>query len=933
VQTRAYQNSSARTAGRRARLITAGSGLAIAIATGWGAQAFAQTTEPAAPARGGAAVDEVVVTGSRISRSGFETPTPVTAISQDEIRAKASATVTDLVHEIPQLTPNTVAVGSQNVSAAFLNLRGVGASRTLLLVDGRRFAQTSPTGGVDINVLPASLVKGVDVVTGGASAAYGSDAVAGVVEITLDNTFEGLKGTFQVGETPHGDSREYNASVGYGRGFAGDRGHFVVGLDAYKNDGILQRNRDWGRQGWAIIPNPGYPNNGQARMLITSGVRLSEVTDGGVINATTGPLAGIQFGPGGVMQPFNYGQYAGTTFMVGGDGADLTPEATVTAKVNRQVAFSHGSFDITPQITGWVDGLWARSEQEYDVIPNYNNGDAVITRDNAFLPAAVRQIMVANNIQSFKLGRTNRELGFNHADGINTTRRWGTGLDGRFGDGWKWSVFGQYSSNRYDTTEGNNRREANWKLAIDSVIDPATGKAVCRSTLTNPGNGCVPANLFGPNSLTPDVVAYAAGTSFYDETQSQWIAAANITGEPFSVWAGPVSVASGVEYRKEETKGSSDPLSQVAGWRMVNAQPLNGSYEVTEAYVETVVPLLTDAPLVKNLEFNGAARETHYSTSGSVTTWKLGLNYSPNDDLRFRGTRSRDIRAPNINELFQSRGQNNSPINDPTTNQTNQTLVLTGGNPNLQPEIGDTVTAGAVYQPTWLSGFSVSADWYHLRITDAITTLAPQLVVNGCSLGQTDLCTQIVRDPTTHVITQVFSQQFNAQKLFTEGWDFEAAYRFPADNLISGLNGKVRLRAIANYVQKLVTTVNGISTDTAGQPTSGGLPHWRGNVTATYDSDKWTFLVEGRYVGGGMFNSTFVQGVDINNNHVPSRFYVNLSAQYQINQHVSAFGRVSNLFDRDPPIVPNALNEPHAAVSPFFDVVGRDFVLGVRFNF
>jgi outer membrane receptor protein involved in Fe transport len=917
----------------RATTLSRVSTIALAAAAGLLAATAAQGAE--APKNDDAnTVDAVVVTGSRIERSGFETPTPVTAITQAEIAAKAPGTVVDLVHDIPQLAPNTVAVGSQNVAAAYLNLRGIGASRTLLLVDGRRFAQTSPTGGTDVNVLPASLVKGVDVVTGGASAAYGSDAVAGVVEVTLDNTFEGLKGTLQGGATLHGDAREASGSVGYGRSFAEGRGHFVAAFDGYYNSGVIQRDRDWGRQGWAIIPNPGFaPGNGQARMLITSSVRLSEVTDGGVINATTGPLKNIQFGAGGAILPFTYGQYAGTTFMVGGDGADLTPEATVTAGVNRQVLFSHLSFDFSDKLTGWVDGLYARSEQKYYVIPNYNNGDAVITQQNAFLPAAIKAIMVANNIASFRLGRTNTELGFNLADGVNTTQRYGAGLNGSFGETWKWSAFAQYSSNNYYTTEGNNRREAAWKLAIDSVINPATGQPICRSTLTSPGNGCVPANLFGPNALTPDVVAYASGTSFYDETQSQSIGAVNLTGEPFSNWAGPVSVATGFEYRHEETSGTSDPLSQVAGWRMVNAQPLNGSYNVSEIYFETVVPLLANLRYAKSLDFNGAVRETHYSTSGSVTTWKLGLNYSPNDELRFRGTRSHDIRAPNVNELFQSRGQNNSPINDPVTNQTNQTLVLTGGNPDLDPEIGDTTTAGVVYRPEWLSGLSVSADYYHLRLQGAITTLAPQLVVNGCALGQTDLCSQITRDPITHVITQVFSQQFNAQELLTEGWDFEAAYHFPAEALFHQLDGQFRIRAIATYVGKLVTTVNGVSTDTAGQPTSGGLPHWRGNVTVTYDSEKLTLMAEGRYVGGGLFNSTFIQGVDINDNSVPSRFYINFSAQYQLTEHLQVFGRVSNLLDWDPPIVPNALNEPHAAVSPFFDVVGRDFVVGVRFKF
>lgn len=880
-----------------------------------------------------AAVPDVVVTGSRIERSGFNTPTPVTVMSQEEIQAKAVGTIVDLVQEIPQLAPDTVSAGSGNVGSAFLNLRGIGPQRTLLLVDGRRFAQTSPTGGTDINVLPSSLIKSIDVVTGGASAAYGSDAVAGVVEVTLDDKFEGFKGTFQGGASPHGDSRELLGSLGWGTSFAEGRGHWVVAGDAYYDSGMLQGDRAWGRQAYGIIPNPGYPNNGQARQLIVPGVRLSEITDGGVIIAKSGPLAGIQFGPGGSILPYNLGTYAGSTFMVGGDGADISRMATESAPNSREVGFTRVSFDISSQVTWWADALVSQQRAWYQVIPNYNNGDIVITQQNAFLPAAIKQIMVANNIQSFDMGRTNEELGWNFANGTNTTQRYGTGLDGRFGESWKWSAFLQYSTNEQYTTEAHNRNEQAWKNSIDSVISPATGQPICRSTLTNPNNGCVPVDLFGPGSVTPSVVDYVTGTSFWDETMTQAIVAGNLSGEPVKIWAGPLSIATGFEARRETTDGTSDPLSQLDGWRQVNAQPLNGEVSVEEVYLETVVPLLTKKTFADDLDFNGAVRETHYSVSGMANTWKAGLNYSPTDEVRFRATRSRDLRAPNIDELFTTRSQNNSPINDPTTNQVNQTLTINGGNPHLQPEIGNTVTAGVVYQPKW-AGLSFSADYYHIKLDGAISTLDPQSIVNDCYLlHETSLCSEIVRSPTTNMITEVIAQEFNAQSIETQGVDLEAAYTVSADKFLPRAKGQFRLRAIATYVSDLTTTVNGVTLDTAGEPNGGGVPKWEGNVTAEYLTSKWTFMTEVRYVGGGVLNATYEQGIDINDNNISGRTYVTLSAQYAMSENGEIYARVSNLFDVDPPVIPLALQAQHAAGSPFYDVVGRDIAVGVRFHF
>ncbi len=312
------------------------------------------------------------------------------------------------------------------------------------------------------------------------------------------------------------------------------------------------------------------------------------------------------------------------------------------------------------------------------------------------------------------------------------------------------------------------------------MLNPATGQPACRSTLTDPTNGCVPANVFGQGSVSAAAVAYYTGTSWVLQEQHQDVYAFKVDGSPFSLWAGPVSTALGVEYREEKIAVDSDPISRVSGWRQINTQPLNGSYDVKEGFLEVGVPLLKDLTFARLLDLNGAVRHTDYSTSGGVTTWKVGFNFEPTDEVRFRGTVSRDIRAPSLNELFSGQSQGIAPQIDPVTNLQRSIILLTGGNPNLLPERALTHTAGVVYQPAWVEGLRLSVDWYSIKVEDAISSLAASAILDGCyKQNQTSLCSQITRD-ANNVLTSVSATLINAAKTETSGVDFEAAYAFPS---------------------------------------------------------------------------------------------------------------------------------------------------------
>ena len=873
---------------------------------------------------------EVAVTGTRIT--GFTAPTPVTSIGAEELQMKAVRNVADLMQDIPALRTNfntgqvSAPLGSSN-----LDLRGLGANRTLLLVDGRRFGATDSTGGVDVNVIPTVLIRKIDIVTGGASAAYGSDAVSGVVNLFLDNEFEGLKTDLQYGVSRYSDIRQTGASAAFGHAFAGNRLHFVAAVDYTRNTGeASQASRPWGRNNVAVLNNPAFvAGNGQAQRLILPDSLLSQMTYGGVtaVNSNAA-LRGIEFLPGGATRPFAYGANVGSTFMTGGGGVSVIGDANILPELERTSAYSHVSYDVTDSTKVYVDALYSHATAFADQLYNTDTGNLTIRRENAYLPQSVRTIMATNNLPTFLMGRLDTEAGVFNTDVTMQVKRYALGAQGSFFDDWKWDVYAQTGRNHYDRLDNNNRITANYANAVDAVINPATGLIVCRSTLTNPNNGCVPANVFGQGSISAAAVAYYTGTSWVNQLQQQDVYAFKIDGSPFRTWAGPVATAFGAEYRKEEISADSDAISRASGWRQINAQPLDGSYLVKEGFLEVGVPLLNEAPAAYLLDLNGAVRRTDYSTSGGVTTWKVGLNYEPIADLRIRGTVSRDIRAPNINELFSGQNQGISPLIDPLTNTQRSVIQLTGGNRDLVPERALSYTFGAVYHPEWAPSLKVSVDYYSIDLDDAIAALTPQQVVDGCyRLGQQSLCDQITRD-SGGLLSRVEATLLNTASTKTSGLDIELGYSQPI------ADGQLSFRLLTTYVDKLVGTINGIATDRAGQVGSGaGVPHWRGNLSMEYRAAKYNAGVLYRYVQGGTYDNTFVEGIDINDNSVSGRGYIDLNGTYKITDNIDVFAKINNLLDVDPPATPNIIAQTIYASAPFYDRTGRYYIGGVRLRF
>jgi outer membrane receptor protein involved in Fe transport len=912
-------------------------------------------------------LEEVVVTASRVDRAGFEAPTPTTTVGLQDLQKTGTTNVADYLTTVPAFggawTPASSAHNSVGNSANLVNLRSLGQNRTLVLVDRKRFTPSTANGRVDLNVIPTVLIERVEVVTGGASAAWGSDAVAGVVNLIFKKNIEGFQGEVSGGISQLADNEDFKASLAWGDDFLDGRLRVAVATEYQDYRGIKpDSGRDILKLNTQVIANPAYKlGNGQPQNFLANNVNVSTATLGGL--ATTGPFAGMQFAPGGGLTPFTYGSVRGTAFMIGGSPISLTDEinaeqlSQMVNPIHRGSIYFRTAYDVTDRVEATFEASYAQSYSEAFLSIPYDLGTITIQRDNAFLRPEYRAQLQAANASSFRLGRINRDVSYNYPETQNQTSRVMFGLQGdvdAFGKTWKWDGYVATGRNRYKQKIEGNRIIAKWNFAVDAVINPATGQPVCRAVLQ--GNaaaaGCVPINLLGEGAPSAAAASYVTGTSWLDADFDQTAAAFNISGEPFSVPAGPVSLATGVEWREESVSQVADAISNNNGFNIGNPHDINGDQTVMEGFAETVVPLVKDVALVQQLDFNGAVRLTDYKTSGTVTTWKAGLSWSVNDDLRLRVARSRDIRAPALGELYASYVLSKGTLTDPLkNNQTFQVDTPSQGNVNLKPETADTTTLGLVYEPSFMPGLSISLDYYNIQLKDAIGTLGSQEIVNRCYAGVTELCSFVERFAPTSGQTigdlfRVTRAQFNLAQMKTSGEDLEVAYNTPMSTFWDSLPGDLSLRFLLTHVDELTSIDNGVVQILKGDVGfgHGGIPEWKWTASATWREGPLTLYGAVRYTGGGRYDNTKdAAGTYITQNYegenwLDGQYITDISVQYVLRegddgQNLTAFGGVKNLFDTygDPNTIAYILSSPTNFA--FYDAIGRQFQLGLRFKY
>jgi len=1039
---------------------------AVAFAIGSSVAVVSQNAGAQAAEEQATELEEVQVTGTRIlGNADYVSPNPVSTFDAADLERLGINNISDAIIQVPQnvsqFTPANTGGSAFYVGSTLANLRGLNpffGTRTLTLVDSRRFIPTTQGDAVDLNFVPSNLVQRIETVTGGASAAYGSGAISGVVNIILDKRLQGVKLDADMGITNEGDGDNMRIGIAGGTSFSGGRGHVVAGGEFQKMDAIQScaDARAWCAAGRGLYTNtngffggaglPFTPNiAGQPHFMVTEGLRENQLSRGGVIFANApGATSTWQFNAAGTdISPFAVGQegWRGTGGLVmGGDGDPANTNLTLQPNVERKTFYSHVDYDLNDAVSSYFELSHGQVEGVNNQFGSGQNSVANCIRDdNAFLsslsPAAVTAISAANNNAPFATF-PNEICGDLFAPGfiprgavmmknwqgqnlqVVTTdtkvTRGVLGFNGKLGGNWNWDAYYQYGRTVRDQIGSGYRTNWRYTFAIDSVIDNRPGSAtlgqpVCRVTRDGLGfaqvgvvdpslvTGCQPLNPFGTTTASDAALAYAFGSLTEHNVIRQDVLATSFSGLLFDGWAGPISAAVGAEWRKDKLSNDAGdlPTALRTDFGLQYGDSFAGSTEVMEGFGEVEVPLLQGLALAKRLSLNAAIRVAQYKTEGAtegaiggsnkqnITTWKLASVWDTTDWLRFRGSYSADIRAPNFRELFYSQtippggifGSVNNPWIDPELDPAGQisdpTTWKLMGTTDLEPEKSRTLTVGMVLQPGGaLEGLQASVDYYRIKLKGGLSlSLGGPAAVTECFNGDQFFCSLLeFGDPRPGQdtnpdaeftnVTSMSTLYTNQNPYIARGMDFSVNYRLPG-GMLGDLPGSFFVSMDATHMIEqeapilragFVSGQAQLAGQTGGD--SGFLsdvapaPDWSGNVALTYMQGPFSGTVQTRYVGGGHMDlqnpKTGPDDPDydptlsysVNDNTTGSYFLFNLNASYDLPiasfERVQLFGNISNLLDRDPPFSTGAVAGVNAIN---YDTMGRTYRVGVRMKF
>lgn len=864
--------------------------------------------------------DSIVVTGSRIARSGYDAPTPVTAISTDDLVAKAPNSLSEALNQLPSFADSVNAIQESGTqpgqirTGSYLNLRALGTERVLVLLDGQRLAPSSTNGSVDSSLIPELLVERVEVVTGGASAVYGSDAVSGVVNFILDDDFEGLKFRAQAGTVTEGYGENYRIGVAGGTSLLDDRLHIVASAERYHMNAIEKTDLPFyderiTQAGSGTVDDPYFAEYGAVFGALTDkGRAFPPPPLGG------GPgFAGMEFNADGTLVP-----YDAATSISWTSGECCT---AVASQETNQFYFG-STLEFSPGFSAYAKASYNTAHYEDNNIPGLRPPSVRIYRENAFLAPSSVDLLDTNGQTSFRMGKI-----FYTEGGLPTVKEGESlylngGFEGYFGDSFTWSI-GYTHHETEQSTSTTDFRQANFYAAVDAVDEgqfldgTPNGNTVCRVQLTNPGlyPDCVPINMFGAGSASAAAYDYVTDRSIGIVTNKMDSVQALLSGELFQMAGGAAAFAVGAEWRTQslaiETNGDPANTIDTTGLRGVTSeltfQWLNqasgdGEYDVSEVFGELDLPIM-DNDALGAFTINAAARLTDYSTSGTVTTWKIGGVYDPVPGARIRATLSRDIRAPNLYELFAGQTEQLARIDNPLDPSAPELFprTISGGNPDLVPEKADTLTVGVVLDPA--PGLTLALDYWSIATSDAIGAPFSNIeIVNTCySSGLTSPLCEFITFDGDGLPTAIEINNQNLASQDVSGLDFEATYSFDALGGVLRLNTRgTRMISFEQVsfegqpAEEFVGTGDWVSTP---------LPKWRFTADARWTSGPLTLSVQTRYIGAFEVSNRNVW-VD---NDVDSVVYTDISAAYDLDVfggNVQLFATGTNVFDTDFPIVP-----------------------------
>ena len=921
-----------------------------------------QAESQAAPAQADGPLEEVKVTGSRVISNGNDSPTPVTVVTTDQIQAVQPSRLADNLNDLPVFSgsrgqtsnPDPSSNGGGNGAASELNMRNLGANRNLILFDGHRVPATLTDGTVDIDMIPQMLIQRVEMVTGGTSAVYGSDAVSGVVNFITDTKFNGVKFQTQGGISNYGDDATEDVGIAAGGLFLDNRLHLEGSFEYRNSAGILYRtDRSWGDQ-WAAEG----AGTAAAPYELVSNTRLANYTFGGLITGKS-VLAGQTFQSNGLLSPFVAGKPTGSSCcQVGGDGAYY--DSSLVAPLTSKQMFGRADYDISDKAHAYlVFSGNIKEETQYANPPQLSN--VTISATNALLPASYQAALAAAKQTTFTLSEIMSDDAPRLATETDANQFFvNGGLRGEI-DGYNWDLSYVHGWNRMTDIVHNNLNVQNLAAALDVVNGP-NGPECYAATVNAAYSKCVPLNPFGPTAASAAAVNYIlANTNYVTDTTMNDVAA-SITGAPFSDWAGPVTMALSGEWRNLNYSITSNATqlmnctslryncsSTSSDWFLSIASRTPVGENVSEGAYEFDAPLVKDVPFIQALSLNGAVRETFYSVSGDYTTWKLGLDWHVNDDFTLRGTGSRDIRAPTLADLYAPTTVTTLTNTDLLTGLSKAVPAYSSGNPHLTAEIGHTFTGGFVWQPHFMPGFSLSLDGYHIKITNAISSELGYntLIQQACyaSGGSSQYCALQSRPlgytntSAANAVSAWYDEEFNISWIETYGGDLEANYNTTV------VDRPLTLRTFVNWQPHLLFVTPGLSTlDHAGVAYSTGSLYPAPRVSATllahmgvtHDTsvdlmERWRSPYTLRDQPGQVWI----------NPSVPSFYTTAVTLTYSVAQvktgDLDVFLNVQNLFNRQPP--PAASYGSQTTVGQYGgfaigdDPVGRYFTLGVHFRY
>jgi len=909
--------------------------------------------------------EEVLVTGSRIARNTFSTPAPVTSIDAAQIQAVGATNLGEYLGRLPQTISEVNSsneVFSVNASALQLTaLRNLGSERTLVLVNGQRFVSgLSPSAGyaVDLNSIPVHMIERVEILTGGTSAVYGSDAVAGVVNIILRDDFEGVEISTQGYAPTEGDRERMDASITVGSNF--DRGNAWVSFGYSNDEGMKASDRsfsafdigyfpeDVGGPGWLYLGSS-FPPEGRFGDYLGTGEPYID-------NVGLDPAAGNAYNRASqrdLASPVRRRLAAAGARYELADGIDVSLDLT-WSEVNIKTEFEPFPLDLN-------DHVW-------DTDRGGTGGLDVAT--SPLLPELLRQNLLADgitNLNELGLNNTARrvtEFGPRGSDIDRTTLRVAGNVDIDLSDLLTLSIFSTWGKTDVEQIDnvGINRERA--RFALDVVQGP-DGTLQCADE-TARLFGCVPFNVFGANTISPEAVDYLRTPQNLNSEIEQLVVGAAISGDTrWTLAGGEVGFAAGVEYREEQGSEIPDATAQ-AGITTSNRQfATDGSYDVTEVFGEVRFPVL------ERLAFEAAFRAGDYSTVGNVSTWKIGIDAPAFDTLRFRATLSESVRAPNVADLFSGPGETFETMTDPcggvdattpgrvaencrsipaianriaqngaftlTQVEAQSTGGFDSGNPNVQEETADAFTIGIVWTPSAIQNLSLAADWYDIEVDDAITFVSRSDTALRCfdvdpAVFDPDCGGRLRRDPAAGPLIEVNRSPVNEERIETSGLDLELSYVMDAGP------GSLGMSVLYSYLREYLLTAI-VSGDVNREDGEIEFPKNRMNISLNYGLERfnvdWRISVidEAKDSNEPGFENSDVLGDPLPDeaNTCSIRVYNDARVSYSFSERINAFLGVNNLFDRQPCILGQLTKHGDVGINTnpsVYDIDGRAFYIG-----